>query len=86
MITKLDHLIISVNDITEAEKKFTSLFGIDPVWRGEHSGLGTVNCIFNFKNTYLELLAAKGEGLGGRLGKKNNCGKRRGIDRIGFRR
>ena len=79
MITKLDHLIISVNDITEAEKKLTSLFGIDPVWRGEHSGLGTVNCIFNFKNTYLELLAAKGEGLGADLVKKTIAEKGEGL-------
>jgi len=67
MINKLDHLIVCVNDIIEAEEKFTKLFGISPVWRGEHAELGTINCIFNFSNTYLELLAAKGEGFGADL-------------------
>ena len=67
MINKLDHLIVCVNDIIEAEEKFTKLFGISPVWRGEHAELGTINCIFNFSNTYLELLAAKGDGFGADL-------------------
>ena len=67
MINKLDHLIVCVNDIIEAEEKFTKLFGTSPVWRGEHAELGTINCIFNFSNTYLELLAAKGEGFGADL-------------------
>ena len=67
MINKLDHLIVCVNDIIEAEEKFTKLFGISPVWRGVHAELGTINCIFNFSNTYLELLAAKGEGFGADL-------------------
>ena len=53
MINKLDHLIVSVENISEAEKNYSKLFGIDPVWRGEHSELGTINAIFNFNNTYL---------------------------------
>lgn len=64
MIKTLDHLIVAVSDINEAEKNYSKVFGIDPVWRGEHTEYGTENSLFNFNNTYFELLAAKGEGLG----------------------
>ena len=64
MINTVDHLIIAVKDLNEAEQDYKKLFGMNPVWRGEHKELGTANVIFNLKNTYLELLAAKGEGLG----------------------
>ena len=57
MISSLDHLIIAVKDLDEAEKDYTKIFGIPPVWRGEHKELGTINSIFNFENTYFELLA-----------------------------
>ena len=67
MINKLDHLIVSVKNIAEAEKNYSKLFGTKPVWRGEHKELGTINSIFNFNNTYFELLAANGEGLGAQL-------------------
>ena len=67
MINKLDHLIVSVKNIAEAEKNYSKLFGTNPVWRGEHKELGTINSIFNFNNTYFELLAANGEGLGAQL-------------------
>ena len=40
---------------------------MDPVWSGTHKELGTSNSLFNFKNTYFELLAATGEGLGADL-------------------
>ena len=67
MINTLDHLIIAVKDLNEAEQNYKKLFGLNPVWRGEHKELGTANVIFNFKNTYLELLSANGEGLGALL-------------------
>ena len=67
MINALDHLIIAVSDIDAAEKNYTKIFGVNPVWRGEHKELGTENSLFNFQNTYFELLAAKGEGLGAAL-------------------
>ena len=67
MINALDHLIIAVKDLNEAEQNYKKLFGLNPVWRGEHKELGTANVIFNFKNTYLELLSANGEGLGAML-------------------
>ena len=67
MINTLDHLIIAVKDLNEAEQNYKKLFGLNPVWCGEHKELGTANVIFNFKNTYLELLSANGEGLGAML-------------------
>jgi len=67
MINALDHLIIAVSELDLAEENYTKIFGTKPVWRGEHKELGTENSLFNFQNTYFELLAAKGEGLGAAL-------------------
>jgi len=67
MISSLDHLIIAVKDLDEAEKDYTKVFGMPPVWRGENKELGTINSIFNFENTYFELLASEGAGLGADL-------------------
>ena len=67
MISTLDHIILAVENLNEAEKNYKKIFGIDPVWRGEHKELGTANVIFNLKNTYLELLSANGDGLGAAL-------------------
>ena len=67
MISTLDHIILAVENLNEAEKNYKKIFGIDPVWRGEHKELGTANVIFNLENTYLELLSANGEGLGAAL-------------------
>ncbi len=67
MIKTLDHLIVAVSDINEAEKNYSEVFGVDPVWRGEHAEYGTENSLFNFNNTYFELLASKGDGLGAML-------------------
>ena len=39
MIKRLDHLIVAVKDIEEAESNYTKLFGNQPVWRGEHKGI-----------------------------------------------
>ena len=67
MIKTLDHLIVAVADLDKAEKNYSIVFGADPVWRGEHADYGTENSLFNFNNTYFELLAAKGDGLGAML-------------------
>ena len=79
MINRLDHLIVSVRDITAAEENFTKFFGIEPVWRGEHSELGTINAIYNFSNIYFEILAAKGEGIGAELVKQSIQEKGEGL-------
>ncbi len=67
MINTIDHLIVAVSDINIAEKNYSKIFGTEPVWRGEHAEYGTENSLFNFNNTYFELLAAKGDGLGAML-------------------
>ena len=67
MISSIDHLIIAVKDINDAEENYRKIFGMEPVWKGEHKELGTANVIFNFKNTYFELLSANGDGLGAEL-------------------
>ena len=64
MIQTIDHLIVAVSDIELAETNYTKLFGMPPVWNGTHKELGTINSIFNFENTYLELLSADGQGPG----------------------
>ena len=67
MISSLDHIILAVDDLQDAEKNYKNILGIEPSWRGLHRELGTANVIFNFKNTYLELLSAEGEGVGADL-------------------
>ena len=67
MLTHLDHLIVAVDDLEAAAENYQKLFGMTPVWSGEHKELGTSNALFAFKNTYFELLSATGEGLGADL-------------------
>ena len=67
MFTRLDHLIVAVKDLEEAENNYKKLFGISPVWKGSHKDLGTSNSLFNFENTYFELLSASGNGAGADL-------------------
>ena len=64
MIETVDHLILAVEDLESAENNYKKIFGINPVWKGFHDELGTSNVLFNFENTYLELLAATGSGIG----------------------
>ena len=71
MISSLDHIILAVDDLQDAEKNYKNILGIEPSWRGLHKELGTANVIFNFKNTYLELLSAEGEGAGADLVKES---------------
>ena len=67
MFTRLDHLIVAVKDLEEAENNYKKLFGFPPVWKGAHKDLGTSNSLFNFENTYFELLSASGNGRGADL-------------------
>ena len=64
MIDSIDHLIIAVKNLEKAESNYQKIFGFPPVWQGEHEKLGTRNSIFNFSNTYIELLSASGRGAG----------------------
>ena len=67
MFTKLDHLIVAVKDLEEAENNYKKLFGFHPVWQGTHKDLGTSNSLFNFENIYFELLSASGNCAGADL-------------------
>ena len=67
MFTHLDHLIVAVDDLKAAAENYQKLFGMKPVWSGEHKELGTSNALFTFNNTYFEILSATGEGLGADL-------------------
>ena len=58
----LDHVVVGVRDLEEATRQTASLLGRQPSWRGEHPDAGTANALFRLANTYLELLAASGEG------------------------
>ena len=64
MINTVDHVIVAVENLAEAENDYKTILGIEPSWRGTHVDWGTSNSLFNFDNTYLELLAATGEGMG----------------------
>ena len=67
MISSLDHLIVAVEDIDKAEESYRKIFALAPVWKGAHKAFGTSNCLFNFQNTYFELLSATGVGPGASL-------------------
>jgi len=58
----LDHLVVAVRDLEAASATYESLLGRAPSWHGSHPGWGTANVLFRLENTYLELLAASGEG------------------------
>lgn len=67
MFDALDHLIVAVEDLDKAERNYSKIFGLSPVWKGEHREFGTSNCLFNFQNIYFELLSATGDGPGAAL-------------------
>ena len=67
MIESLDHVIIAVNNLEEAEQNYQNILGIKPSWRGHHKEWGTSNSLFNLQNMYLELLAATEDGVGAQL-------------------
>ncbi len=64
MISAIDHLIIAVKDLNQATINYEKILGISPCWRGHHKDLGTRNALFNFENTYLELLSPCNDGPG----------------------
>ena len=64
MISAIDHLIIAVKDLDQATADYEKILGVTPCWKGFHKDLGTRNTLFNFENTYLELLAPHKDGPG----------------------
>ena len=67
MISSVDHLIIAVKDLDQAISNYKKILGITPCWKGKHIKLGTKNALFNFENTYLELLSPCDAGPGSEL-------------------
>src|SRR3990167_7131474 len=61
-VTSVDHIIIAVRDLKEAEKNYTAIFGRAPSWKGVHPGVGTGNVLYRLANTYVELYAPVAEG------------------------
>ena len=66
MFEALDHVILAVRDLSDATRRYATLFARRPSWRGEHPGQGTANTLFRLHNTYLELLSPEGDGPTGR--------------------
>ena len=64
MISSVDHLIIAVKNLDQAISDYEKVLGVTPCWKGKHTELGTKNALFNFENTYLELLSPCDAGLG----------------------
>ena len=63
MTTTIDHIIIPVSTLAEASAEYSALLGRQPSWRGSHPDYGTANTLFKLDNTYIELLAADGDGM-----------------------
>src|SRR5262245_55303679 len=61
MLTRVDHLVIAVDDLDRATETYRGLLGLVPSWRGIHPGAGSANTLFRLSNTYLELLAPDGD-------------------------
>jgi catechol 2,3-dioxygenase-like lactoylglutathione lyase family enzyme len=78
MKTSIDHIIIAVSDLAGATDEYQQLLGRSPSWRGNHPDYGTANTLFKLDNTYIELLAADGDGMAadiinGILGERGPC-------------
>ncbi|HEX6817897.1 MAG TPA: VOC family protein [Ktedonobacterales bacterium] len=60
MVTRFDHTVIAVRDLSAAIRAFAALgFAVSP--GGKHTGRGTENAIIRFGLDYLELLAVTDE-------------------------
>ena len=64
MISSVDHIIIAIKNLDQAIYDYEKILGIAPCWKGKHNELGTENALFNFENTYLELLSPCDAGPG----------------------
>ena len=62
--TTIDHVVIAVSDLAKASADLGLLLGRSPSWQGSHPDYGTANTLFKLDNTYIELLAIQGSGIG----------------------
>ena len=60
MITRFDHAVIGVRDLSSAIRQYQTL-GFDVHPGGQHVGLGTHNAIVRFGLDYLELISVYDE-------------------------
>ena len=66
-VTALDHVVIAVGDLERAEADYAKVLGLSPSWHGTHPDYGTANVLFRIDNTYVELLAPRGDGILGSM-------------------
>lgn len=59
MLTGLDHIIIGVNDLTEATRIYSEQLGLAVSGGGNHPSGGTANRVIVIGDTYLELIAVR---------------------------
>ena len=59
MLTALDHIIIGVNDLEQAEAVFSQQLGLAVSGGGIHPSSGTANRIIVIGDTYLELITVR---------------------------
>jgi catechol 2,3-dioxygenase-like lactoylglutathione lyase family enzyme len=68
LLSAIDHIVIAVGDLAEAEATYTTLLGRTASWRTAYPEHGTANVVFRLRNMSIELLAAEGDGpVGARL-------------------
>ena len=51
MLNTIDHIIITVEDLSSAIEDYSKVLGFKPTWRGEHPEMGTENALFPLQNT-----------------------------------
>lgn len=61
-IDTINHIMIAVKDLAQAEEEYTKLLGRVPSWRATHEGMGIAHIIYRLANTYLELMTPQGAG------------------------
>ena len=61
-IDTIDHIMIAVKDLAQAEEDYTKLLGRVPSWRATHEGMNMAHIIYRLANTYLELMTPHGAG------------------------
>lgn len=62
---RLDHIVIGVPDVDEAERELSLVLGRRPSWRGRHPTYGTTNVLYRLDNAYIELLAPDADAAAG---------------------
>jgi hypothetical protein len=61
-----DHVLVAVRDLTEAAKRFETMYGLRALDGGRHPGVGTANMIVPLGSSYLELIAVVDQAEGAR--------------------